>query len=98
MKPVNQAFIIVFTIVTLFIPASMFAADQKALMARLENLDAVQAVAIANDWRWTNKQITIYADAQAIAFKFPDGRVKKIPMPKDKMLVAIAPYINKTHT
>jgi len=32
-------------------------------------------------------------------FKSSDDKViKKIPLPEDKMLVAVAPYINRTHT
>jgi hypothetical protein len=67
-------------------------------MAELEKANATEAVAIANKWRWTNKEIKVYVDAQEIVFKFPDGQTKKIPMPKDKMLVAVAPYIKNTHT
>ena len=32
-----------------------------------------------------------------VVFEFPKGRVKKIPLPEEKMLVAVAPYVNKTH-
>jgi hypothetical protein len=32
-----------------------------------------------------------------VVFEFPNGRVKKIPLPEEKMLVAVAPYVNKTH-
>ena len=73
-------------------------ADQKSLMAELEEVNAAEAVALANQWRWTNKDIKIYVDAQEIVFKFPGGQAKKIPMPEDKMLVAVAPYIKNTHT
>lgn len=73
-------------------------ADSKSLMAELQGVDAVQAVAIADRWNRTHPDVTVYADAHAVVFKFPDGQVKKIPLPADKMLVALAPYVQKTHT
>ena len=97
MKNITPSAILILWIISIFSPNAL-QADQKSLMAELENVDAVEAVAIANQWRWTNRNITSYADAQKIVFKFPGGRVKTIPMPADKMLVAVAPYIKKTHT
>lgn len=73
-------------------------AEPKSLMAELQGVDAVRAVAIADRWNRTHPDVTVYADAHEIVFKFPDGQVKKIPMPADKMLVAMAPYVQKTHT
>ena len=63
----------------------------------LENIDAVQAIAIANQWRWTKKEIKSYVNSREVVFKFTDGRVKKVPLPKDKMIIAVAPYIKRTH-
>ena len=73
-------------------------ADQKSYMDELKRVNAAGAVDLANKWRWTNKEIKTYMDAQEIVFMFPDGQTKKIPMPVDKMLVAVAPYIKNTHT
>ena len=84
-------------IIALILPG-VLQAGQKAPMTELENVDAVQAVALANQWRWTDRTIKTAVDAQKIVFKFPDGRVKTVPLPADKMLVAVAPYIRKTHT
>jgi len=97
MKYRVPAVIIGLCIISLSLPNAL-QADYKSLMTQLKNVDAIQAVALANQWRWTEKSITIYIDAQEIVFKFPDGKVKKIPIPEDKMLVAIAPYIKQTHT
>jgi hypothetical protein len=93
----TQIVIITLCIISFFVPNALQAAYE-SFMAQLKNVDAIQAVALANKWRWTNRNITIYADARGIVFKFPDGQVKKIPMPENKMLVAVAPYITKTHT
>ncbi|MDF1594024.1 MAG: hypothetical protein P1P89_21155 [Desulfobacterales bacterium] len=96
MKTATSFAIFAFWTILLFSPCAL-QADQKSLMAELENVDAVQAVAIANKWRWTNRNITISVDDWKIIFKFPNGQVKTVPMPADKMLVAVAPYIRKTH-
>jgi len=67
--------------------------------AKLNNIDAVQAVAIANEWNYSKKEITSYVTPREVVFKSSDDKViKKIPLPEDKMLVAVAPYINGTHT
>jgi hypothetical protein len=67
--------------------------------AKLNNIDAVQAIAIANEWNYTKKEITSYVTPREVVFKSSDDKViKKIPLTEDKMLVAVAPYINRTHT
>ena len=63
----------------------------------LKNADAIQAVAIANQWKWSNKEIKSYVTSREVVFKFSDGKVKKVPLPNDKFLVAVAPYIKRTH-
>jgi 23S rRNA maturation-related 3'-5' exoribonuclease YhaM len=66
--------------------------------AKLKNVDAVQAVAIANEWNYSNKKITSYVTPREVVFKSADDKIiKKIPLPEDKMMVAVAPYINRTH-
>ncbi|UCD32403.1 MAG: hypothetical protein JSV38_00405 [Desulfobacterales bacterium] len=63
----------------------------------LNNVDAVQAIAIANDWNWSKKEIKSFVTTREVVFEFSKGKEKRIPLPKDKMLVAVAPYINRTH-
>lgn len=63
----------------------------------LQNVDAVQAMAIANGWKWSNKEIKSFVTARDVVFEFSKGKVKRVPLPEDKMLVAVAPYINQTH-
>jgi hypothetical protein len=72
--------------------------DFRSAEKALDHVDGIQAVAIANEWRWSKRDIKSYVDPRQVVFKFPDGKVKKIPLPDDKMLVAVAPYINQTHT
>jgi hypothetical protein len=68
-------------------------------IARLNNIDAIQALAIANEWNYSRKDITSYVTPREVVFKSSNDKViKKIPLPEDKMMVAVAPYINQTHT
>jgi hypothetical protein len=90
------AFILLFGI-TLLVPACSGQGGGKSDEAALKNVDAVQAIAIANQWKWSKKEIKSYVTPREVIFEFPNGRVKKIPLPKDKMYVAVAPYITQTH-
>lgn len=73
-------------------------AADKSDEAVLENIDAKRAVAIANEWKCTKKDVKSYINSREVIFEFPDRKVKKIALPKDKMYVAVAPYIKQTHT
>lgn len=79
-------------------PAGVARAAGKSDEAVLENIDAMQAVEIANEWKWTKKDVKTSIDSREVIFEFPDGKVKRIALPEDKMYIAIAPYIKKTHT
>jgi hypothetical protein len=90
--------LILFLGIIWLLPACSGQSDEKSGKAKLNNVDAVQAVAIANDWNWSRKEITSWVTPREVVFKFPDEKIKKIPLPEDKMLVAVAPYIKTTHT
>jgi hypoxanthine-guanine phosphoribosyltransferase len=62
-----------------------------------EKIDAVEAMAIANEWKWSQKDVKSFVNAREVVFKFSDGKEQKIPLPQEKMLVAVAPYLRKTH-
>ena len=62
-----------------------------------EKIDAVEAMAIANAWKWSRKDIKSSVTAREVVFKFSDGKQQKIALPQEKMLVAVAPYIRRTH-
>jgi hypothetical protein len=97
MKSILLSLILFLGIIWLF-PACSSQNEEKTAEARLNNVDAVQAVAIANEWNWSRREITSYVTPREVVFKFPDNKVIKIPLPEDKMMVAVAPYINQTHT
>ena len=77
--------------------ASACQLDKNSPKAILKNVDAVQAMAIANEWKWFKKEIKSHVTTRDVVFELSANRVKKIPLPEDKMLVAVAPYINRTH-
>ena len=65
--------------------------------ALLNNIDAKRAIAIANHWKWTNKKVKSYVTPGEVVFKFSDKNIKRIQLPTDAMVVAVAPYIRRTH-
>ena len=71
--------------------------DKNSPEAILKKVDATQAMSIANDWKWSKKEIKSYVTAREVIFELPEKKVKKIPLPEEKMLVAVAPFINQTH-
>ena len=77
--------------------AYAFQDSKKPADIDFEKIDAVEAMAIANQWKWSRKDVKSSVTAREVIFKFSDGTVKKIPLPQEKMLVAVAPYIRKTH-
>jgi len=92
MKSIVLSFILLLGISLLF-SACGSQGDEKLL----NNVDAVQAMAIANDWNWSKKEIESFVTSQEVVFKFSKEKEKRIPLPNDKMLVAVAPYIKQTH-
>jgi hypothetical protein len=71
--------------------------DKNSPEAILENVDAFQAMAIANEWNWTKKEIKSYVNSREVIFELSQNKVIKIPLPLEKMLVAVAPHITRTH-
>jgi len=63
----------------------------------LKGIDPVKAMEIANEWHYTKRGVRSLVNAQFIVFEFPDGKKVTISLPEDRMVVAIAPYINSTH-
>jgi hypothetical protein len=96
MKSVVLSFILLLGIGWLF-SACTLQSDDKSYKAILNNADAIQAMAIANEWKWSKKEIKSFVTSREVVFKFPNEKEKRIPLPNDKMLVAVAPYINQTH-
>lgn len=65
--------------------------------ALLSYADAAEAMAIANQWHQSQKKVKSFVTSREVVFEFSKDNIKMIPLPEDKMVVAIAPYINQTH-
>jgi len=94
MKNLLISFVFLLGLGSLFIGCGLLADENEDA---LKNVDAIQAMEIANGWKWTQKEVKSYVTAREVVFEFYNGRSKKIPLPEEKMLVAVAPYINTTH-
>jgi len=85
-------------VVGILLMSSFTLADDEILLRqKLDNVNAIEAVAIANEWKWFHKDVKTSVTAREVVFEFPDKTVKRIPLPQEKMLVAVAPYIRQTH-
>lgn len=76
--------------------SSVAAAQASPIPASLEGLTPKQALAKANQWRGMGG-LQSFVTSEAVVFKFPSGQQKRIALPAQQMMIAIAPYINQTH-
>ena len=74
-----------------------FSMSESALIDQLDGLNAHQALALANQWHWEKQPVRTHVTSKEVVFQFESGTVKKIPLPADEMMVAVAPFINRTH-
>lgn len=63
----------------------------------LEGLSPKEALALANQWAEEAKGVQSYLTAKEIVFVFSDKKTKRVPLPKDEMALAVAPYVRYTH-
>ena len=81
----------------LMISSQAIAYDEGLLRQKLKNVSAIEAVAIANELKWESSSVKSYVTAHEVVFKFSNGQLTKIRLLKDRMLIAVAPYMNQTH-
>ena len=60
----------------------------------IEGIDARQAMALANEW---GPLVKSTLTTEGVTFIFPDGFRRLVPTPADQVLIAVAPYRDKTH-
>lgn len=94
--------LLIFSIIVIFCTSVAFKsiadqAENQSAGVDLERINATEAMVIANAWKWNRKDVKSYVDSREVVFQFSDGTVKRIPLPEDKMLVAVAPYMQHTH-
>jgi heme/copper-type cytochrome/quinol oxidase subunit 2 len=94
-----KSFKVIFVVLALMalVPLAANADSMKAYKQMVEKMDAVQAMAFANQWKWTQSSIKTSVTPKEVVFEFPDKTIKKVALPADKMVVAIAPYLTYTH-
>ena len=100
MKSIKTILVVLTLMVLVALPAN--ANNTTAYEEMVENIDAAQAMAFANQWKWTQPSITTHVTPKEVVFEFPNntspnGTIKKVALPADKMVVAIAPYLTYTH-
>lgn len=64
----------------------------------LDGFTAEEALVLANKWKTSNPEVSSYITPENIVFEFPDKMNVEIPLPGDSMMIAIAPYVDKTHS
>ena len=99
-KSSYKRLLMIITVVSLAVfltNTSAFAMNESALIDQLDGLNAHQALALANQWYWEKQPVRTHITSKEVVFQFESGSVKKIPLPADEMMVAIAPFIDKTH-
>ena len=69
-----------------------------ALEKQVKGLDARQALALANRWHGEHQPVKSHVTSKEIVFEFEDGKIKRVRLPKDEMMVAVAPFVDQTHT
>ena len=71
--------------------------DESKLIKQLDGIDAYQALALANQWHWEKQPVKTHITTQEVVFQFESGIAKKIALPDEKVMIAVAPFIRKTH-
>ncbi len=94
MKYLSVSFVFLLGLGSLFAACGLLADENEA---QLKNVDAIQAMEIANQWKWSKEEIKSHVTTREVVFEFSNGRVRKIALPEEKMVVAVAPYVNQTH-
>lgn len=62
----------------------------------LKGLGPEEALALAKRWREEGQRVVSYVTPEAFFFEFPDGRKAQVAL-KDRFLLAVAPYVSRTH-
>ena len=87
----------VFFLAVFFMNTPAFSMSESALIDQLDGLNAHQALALANQWYWEKQPVRTHVNSKEVVFQFESGKVINIALPKNEIMVAVAPFINRTH-
>lgn len=62
----------------------------------LKGLKPEEALALAKRWREEGQRVVSYVTPEALFFEFADGRKVQVAL-QDRFLLAVAPYVSRTH-
>jgi hypothetical protein len=87
------------TITLILLVATAWLSPAGALAQRIDHdrLDARQAMELANRLGSNDGTLKSYVTPREVVFEFADGRVERVALPEDEMVVALAPYRTRTH-
>lgn len=71
--------------------------DRDPFTSALAGASAEEAMALANAWKQEGRGVQSYVTPEAVVFRLGEGREVKVPLPDDRMVVAVAPYVRFTH-
>ena len=69
---------------------------QDRFVSALAGAGPEEALVLANAWKG-EAGIQSYLTSEAVVFRLRGGREVKVPLPEDRMVVAVAPYVGFTH-
>jgi len=69
----------------------------RPLAEMVRGLGAEEALALANEWGTDMKGVESFVTTTEVSFRFEDGKEIDILLPEDRMVVAVAPYVDETH-
>jgi len=72
--------------------------DYDADYQQIKSMEIKDAIELANEWKYSRTKIKSFITPKELKVVFPDKREITIALPSDEMYVAVAPYINETHT
>ena len=75
MKYLSVFFVFLLGLGSLFTACGLLADENEA---KLKDVDSIQAMEIANEWKWSKDEIKSHVTTREVVFEFPNGRVKKI--------------------
>lgn len=96
MQPFSRARLVLYTLsFVLGLSLAQSPIPQPSLES-LKGKDAVRAMELANAWGTAKAPVQSFVTPQAVNFDF-GGQKAQVALPADRMVVAVAPYINRTH-